>query len=165
MDKIAAREGEPGPNIPPPTPPIPPGPLPLPQIPLETVWDVAKIVIFVLTWYITNDANKALIHYVDYSRMAADSNSLIGASWSGASIGMLQGLIMSVQALAIIWASPTLFLYLGPVLSAALKTPIQLVAEFRRALHPTDPNKPDKPVMPVKAAANEEQQDPPTTQF
>ncbi len=144
-----AHQPTPTQYIPPPSPPIPPGgPFPLPQIPLETVWDVARIVIFVLTWYVTNDANKALVHYVDYSQMAADSNSLMGASWQGASIGLLQGMIMSVQALAIIWASPTLFLYLGPVLSAALKTPIQLVAEFRRALHPPEGDKPGKPGKP-----------------
>jgi len=158
MHVNSAREGEPGPKIPPPTPPIPKGPFLFPPVPLETVWDVAKIVIFVLTWYITNDANKALIHYVDYNQMAADSSSLMSASWQGASIGILQGMIMSVQALAIIWASPTLFFYLGPVLSAALKTPIQLVAEFRRALHP--PEKPDKPDKPQ---CNKEQ-DPPQPQ-
>ena len=146
MQDTTAREGEPSPNIPPPSPPVPPS-SPLPPIPLDTIWDVAKIVIFVVVWYITNDANKALCAHTDYAKIATDSQTLIGVTWHGASIGLLQGLIMSAQALAIIWASPTLFLYLGPVLSAALKTPIKLVAEFRRAMNPKssdgDGNKPD----------------------
>ena len=134
MESNSAREGEPNPRIPSPTP-VPP-PTPLPQVPLETIWDVAKIVIFVLVWYVTNDANKALIAYVDYGKLAADSHSLLGVSWQGACVGVLQGLIMSVQALVVIWGSPTLFIYLGPVLTAAFKTPIKIVAEFRRALNP-----------------------------
>jgi hypothetical protein len=101
---------------------------------LKTVWDVAKIVIFVTVWYITSDANHALTAAVDYAKVAGASHSLPHASWLGARIGLLQGLIMSVQALAIIWASPTLFAYLGPVLTAALDTPIKLVAKLRRAI-------------------------------
>lgn len=135
MKDHSAREGEPSPS--PNTPPLPPvPPTPIPQIPLDTLWDVAKIVIFVMLWYITTDANRALSAAVDYGKLAESGKSLLGISWSGALIGILQGAIMSVQALAVIWASPTLFVYLGPVLSAALKTPIKLVAEFRNALQP-----------------------------
>lgn len=122
-------------EVPPNTPPIPPlPPTPIPPIELNTIWDVAKIVIFVTVWYITSDANHALTAAVDYSKVAAGSSSLVNASWNGATIGVLQGLIMSVQALAIIWASPTLFAYLGPVLTAAFRTPIKLLAELRRAI-------------------------------
>lgn len=135
-------EGKARDTFPSPTP-VPP-PTPLPQFPLDTIWDVAKIVIFVLVWYVTNDANRALIAYVDYGKLATASSSLIGASWQGAMVGVLQGLIMSVQALAVIWASPTLFLYLGPVLTAAFKTPIKIVAEFRRALNPKTDDGSDK---------------------
>jgi hypothetical protein len=114
-----------------PIPPIPPGPVP---IPFDTIWDMAKIVIFVVVWYATSDANHALTAAVDYAKLPGPTSTLTGVSWMGAKIGILQGLIMAVQALAIIWASPTLFIYLGPVLSSAFRTPIRLVAEFRRAL-------------------------------
>ncbi len=126
-----------------PLPPLPP--VPLPPIKLETIADVCKIVFFVVIWYVTSDANHALTASVDYSAIASTHNSLWGASWHGASIGFLQGCIMAVQGLAVIWASPTLFAYLGPVLSAALATPIKLVADFRRALHPrSGDDDPDK---------------------
>ncbi len=142
MTTNSQRDDEPNPKIP--TPPPPPPPTPLPPLELKTVWDVAKIVIFVVVWYVTSDANRALTAYVDYAKIAADAHSIAGASWHGASIGILQGLIMSVQALVVIWASPTMFIYLGPVLTAALQTPIKLVAEFRRALSPKTSDGGDK---------------------
>lgn len=136
MNNDDAREGEPHPGAPgQPNPNPHPTPLP-PPIKLETVMDVLKIVAFVMLWYICSDANKALVAAVDYDRMAAGGGSLIYLSFQGAMIGVLQGLIMSVQALALIWASPTLFIYLGPVLTAFMKTPLKLIAEFRQALKP-----------------------------
>ncbi|MBX9690201.1 MAG: hypothetical protein K2X27_26045 [Candidatus Obscuribacterales bacterium] len=145
MSKHKAREGEPSPTTPntPPTPPFPPIP-PIPPIKIETLFDLAKIVLVVVIWYITTNANSALMAGVDYGKIAESSSSLLSASFKGAMIGLLQGLILSVQALITIWASPTLFLYLGPVLTAALKTPIKLVAEFRSALSPRKGDDPDK---------------------
>lgn len=132
MQEIKAREGEPNPGTP--NPPIPP--TPLPPIPLNTIWDLFKIVAFVMLWYITTDANKALVAAVNYDELARQGGSLLGVSFRGATVGILQGLIMSVQALAIIWASPTMFVYLGPVLTAAFKTPLKIIADFRQALKP-----------------------------
>lgn len=132
----------PAPDTPPgPTPPLP---MPLPPIQLETIWDVAKIVLVVVVFYITRDANNALNAAVDYSKLAAAHQSLCSISWHGAMIGLLQGMIMAVQALVIIWGSPTLFTYLGPVLNAFMKTPIKIVADFRRAINPRSKDGGDK---------------------
>lgn len=126
------------------TGPLPPGPPgPLPPVELKTVWDLAKIVLFVVVWYISVDANRALQAAVDYTRVAQTAipmdwpifgNSILPqVTWEGAKIGLLQGLIVAVQALVTVWAGPTLFTYLGPVLTSAFMVPIKLVAEFRRA--------------------------------
>jgi len=123
-----------GNNDPPPLPPstpLPPIPAPPSPIELKTIWDIGKIVAFVVLWYITSDANKALDASVDYTKLVGTT---CGVTWMGAKFGLLQGLIMSVQALAIIWASPTLFIYLGPVLTSAFRTPLRLVADFKRAM-------------------------------
>jgi hypothetical protein len=131
-DSKGVQDAPQTPPVPPSTPPDPP----IPPIQLNTIWDAAKIVTFVLVWYITSDANHALTANVDYAKLSAAGSTLCGISWAGAKIGILQGLIMSVQALAVIWASPSLFTALGPVLQAAFRTPIKIVAEFRRALQP-----------------------------
>lgn len=133
LNDNAHQEQAPGPSTPPPPEP------PLPPIHLSTIRDVLKIVIFVTVWYIAADANRALIAAVDYAKLAGasgiggDISLLPGVTWLGARIGLLQGLIMSAQALVTIWAGPTVFTYLGPVLTAAFKTPIALIAELRRA--------------------------------
>ncbi|MBX9687059.1 MAG: hypothetical protein K2X27_10180 [Candidatus Obscuribacterales bacterium] len=131
-------------QLPNPTPNPPPNPLP--PIPIATLFDIARIVIFVTVWYITTDANNALSASVDYYKMAVPGSTLLGLSWAGAQIGLLQGLIISAKALVTIWAGPTLFNYLGPVLTSAFRTPINLLIEFRQAwLKPRkkDDNTPD----------------------
>lgn len=136
--------------------PSPPGPLPPP--PLNTFWDIAKIVIFVMVWYIASDANKALVAAVDYGKLVeavsgTGVSGLIQVSWLGAKVGIVQGILITAQALVTIWAGPTVFAYLGPVLVAAFRTPIALLIEFRNAWkaqprdkrgdepEPEDPNK------------------------
>ena len=119
-----------------------PGPGPLPPFPpnveLKTLWDVAKILIAVLIWYVTADANKALVMAVDYSKLS-QAGSFLGlgpvasaTAW-GAYYGILQGLIQGVRVLVFFWAGPAFFLYLGPVLNAAFAPVIRAVQSFRVA--------------------------------
>lgn len=116
-------------------PPIPP--TPIPPIKLNTIWDVCKVIIFVMVWYITTDANRALVAAVDYMKLVEPLGHGIAilpqASWLGAQVGFIQGAIMAAQTLVTIWAGPTVFTYLGPVLMSAFRAPINLVLEFRRA--------------------------------
>ncbi len=127
--------------------PTPSGPLPPlpPQTPIElrTLFDIAKIVIFVVIWYVAVDANRALQGAVDFAKLSetakpADTwffgvSTIPAVTWLGAKIGLLQGLIVAVQALVTVWAGPTLFLYLGPVLTTAFQVPIKLLGDFSRA--------------------------------
>lgn len=145
-----------------------PGPGPLPPFPpnveLKTLWDVAKILIAVLVWYITADANKAFMAAMDYSKLS-QLGSVFGwgpvpsaAAW-GAYYGIFQGIIQGVRVLVFFWAGPAFFLYLGPVLSMAFAPIIKAVQGFRLAWDgklvtdeekdprnkkdPNDPNKKD----------------------
>lgn len=115
---------------------VPPTPTPLPP-PLYSLWDVFKIVVFVMVWYITTDANKALVAAVDYGRLVGNLGGNIDvlpyASWLGAKVGIMQGAIMTAKALVTIWAGPTILTYLGPVIMAGFRAPIELVLEFRQA--------------------------------
>lgn len=124
--------------------PIPPFPVPpSPPIELKTFFDLLKIVLFVVVWYIAVDANRALQGAVNFDKLGETAAStecwffgksiLPDVTWQGAKIGFLQGLIVAVQALVTVWAGPTLFVYLGPVLTTAFQVPIKLVGEFRRA--------------------------------
>ena len=131
-------KGDNGPALPGPGPgpgPLPPFP---PNVELKTLWDVAKILIAVLVWYITADANKALIAAIDYSKL-----SQLGSVWGigpvpsaaawGGYYGIMQGLIQGVRVLVFFWAGPAFFLYLGPVLNMAFAPIIKAVQGFRQA--------------------------------
>ena len=114
--------------------PAAPGPLPPPPpaVELKTIWDVLKILIAVLVWYITADANKALIAAIDYSKLSqlgpvwGMSTVPSAAAW-GAWFGVMQGMIQGVRVLVFFWAGPAFFIYLGPVLTAAFAPAIKLV--------------------------------------
>ncbi len=125
-----------GPTMPGPGPgPLPPFP---PNVELKTLWDVAKILIAIMVWYITADANKAFMAVMDYSKL-----SQLGSVWGmgpipsatawGAYYGVLQGFIQGIRVLVFFWAGPALFLYLGPVLSYAFAPIIKLVQGFKAA--------------------------------
>jgi hypothetical protein len=116
----------------PPTPPVPP---------LTSSKDAVKVFIGVLLWFVTLDANRALVATVDFAKLATHPLvvhspwflPLPSVAFVGGSVGLLQGLILGIQALVFFWVGPTFFVALGPVLSSAVRTPLQVVAEIRRA--------------------------------
>lgn len=139
-----------------PSGPFPPFPVPpTPPIELKTVYDLLKIVAFVVVWYVATDANRALSGAVNFDKLAETTQAvecpffgtsvLPAVTWTGAKIGLLQGLIVAVQALVTVWAGPTLFVYLGPVLTSAFMVPIKLLGDIRKAWNgsTTDPKKGD----------------------
>lgn len=123
-----------------PSEPRAPGPLPPspPTVELKTIWDVVKILIAVTIWYITADANKALIAAVEYGKLSqlpafwGLPHPFSATAWGGW-FGLWQGLIQSVRVVVFFWAGPAFFLYLGPVLNAAFAGPLQIVKNFRVA--------------------------------
>jgi hypothetical protein len=114
-----------------------PNPTPAPPD-LKSLRDVIKILVAVIVWFVTTDANKALMAVVDYAKVAQHVPIwhlpfLPSVAILGGAIGLLQGVILAVKALVFFWVGPTFFTALIPILTAAAKFPTQFVSDIRRA--------------------------------
>jgi hypothetical protein len=131
------------------TPPAPPNSDPnKPPVTKPSSWgDNLKIFFVVVIWYVTTDANRALIAHVDYTKLAVhppiyDFGILGSVILIGGFVGLIQGVILAIKALVFFWAGPSFFELLTPVLTAAAKFPTEFVANLRRAwmIRPTPVN-------------------------
>ncbi len=116
-----------------------PQPNPAPAPPdVKSLRDVVKIMVAVIVWFVTTDANRALMATVDYAKLAAHGTVfhlplLPSVAIAGGTIGLLQGFILAIKALVFFWVGPTFFDALLPVLTSAAKFPMQFVSDIRHA--------------------------------
>jgi hypothetical protein len=87
----------------------------------STVWQGLKIFIVIVVFLAAQQGVQAFMNTFDLTKLmvAGELLKVLYAAAMGVAFGAIQGTLRAVQILLVIWAGPTLWGYLGPILATA----------------------------------------------
>jgi hypothetical protein len=87
----------------------------------STVWQGLKIFIVIVVFLAAQQGVQAFTNTFDLSKLmvAGELLKVLSAAAMGVAFGSIQGTLRAFQILMVIWAGPTLWGYLGPILATA----------------------------------------------
>jgi hypothetical protein len=96
-------------------------PIPPPTFSWSTAWQALKIFIIVVAFLAAQQGLQAFTITFDSTKLMAIGELLrvLSAAAMGVAFGAIQGTLRAVQILLVVWAGPTLWGYLGPILATA----------------------------------------------
>lgn len=110
-----------------------PVPVPLPAPPtmdLKTIFDVLRVMVAVVIWYLMNGATDILGKLIEAHSQAPLTFSAVGCIMG---LHVLLGVAYGIKALDFFWAGPSFFEALAPVMALASRLGSNFVAAFTRA--------------------------------
>ena len=98
-----------------------PTPIPPPTFSWSTAWQALKIFIIVVVFLAAQQGIHAFTNTFDSTKLMATGELLkvLSAAAMGVAFGAIQGTLRAAQILLVIWAGPSIWGYLGPILATA----------------------------------------------
>jgi hypothetical protein len=98
-----------------------PTPIPPPTFSWSTAWQALKIFIIVVVFLAAQQGIHPFTNTFDSTKLMATGELLkvLSAAAMGVAFGAIQGTLRAVQILLVIWAGPSIWGYLGPILATA----------------------------------------------
>ncbi len=96
-------------------------PTPPPTFSWSTAWQALKIFIIVVVFLAAQQGLHAFTNTFDSTKLMATGELLkvLSVAAMGVAFGAIQGMLRAVQILLVIWAGPSIWGYLGPILATA----------------------------------------------
>jgi hypothetical protein len=96
-------------------------PIPPPTYSWSTAWQALKIFIIVVVFLAAQQGLHAFTNTFDSTKLMATGELLkvLSAAAMGVAFGAIQGTLRAAQILLVIWAGPSIWGYLGPILATA----------------------------------------------
>ena len=95
--------------------------IPTPTFSWTTVWQAVKIVLIVVIFMAAQQGIQAFTNTFDWSKLmeAGEVAKVLMAVAMGTIFGAIQGVLRAAQILVAVWAGPSVWGYLGPILASA----------------------------------------------
>ncbi len=108
--------------------------IPPPTFSWTTAWQALKILTIVVGFISAQQGIQAFTSTFDLSKLMEDGEvaKVLSAVGMGLVFGAIQGALRAVQILLAIWAGPSIWGYLGPILASAAILTTNAAASFVR---------------------------------
>jgi hypothetical protein len=102
----------------------------------STVWQGLKIFIVIVVFLAAQQGVQAFTNTFDGTKLmvAGELWKVFSASAMGVAFGAIQGALRAIQIVMVVWAGPTLWGYLGPILATATAMVNDAAAAFVRTV-------------------------------